>query len=166
MTKKMQWKELLKKHDALRRNGNANVYDRVKLLSQIFNDPGYNADMLKQGKDKRELLDACLDELCINITEALVILKMFPRREQWVGGSLREMKLRTIQMIQSKQKAETGKKKKIKVKFAKNTVTLAQYNKLLEENHQLKEKIRHLESELEIAKLALDRIGINARKVG
>jgi hypothetical protein len=161
---KQTWKTLLKQHNQLKASSAATLFDRVSLLAKIWADPQYKIDQQKSGKPVMELLNNCVSDTCANASELIQMLKMFPRKLQWAGGDLSVMRgqmLRKLVCQTPRGKSNKGQKQP----HSRTVITRVQYHVLEEENARLKEQVRHLEEELQLARETIRALTSNKRLV-
>lgn len=86
----------------------ASLYDRGKVLSQVFDDPEFKADMAKQGRRPTQVLDAALTDTFVDFTELNGLLKVFPKRADWKNGDLRSMREALIKHLGDRKKQHSA----------------------------------------------------------
>ena len=88
---KTKWEITLKKIDALIAESNGTLYDRVVMLKEVWDDPGF-LGFHDRDIDKAEShLNEKLGDYGVTIFDCLSLLKHFPDRSRWSAGKLREM---------------------------------------------------------------------------
>lgn len=147
------WKTLLAQHDKLKKQAGGCLFDRVTLLQHVYNDPAFSEAMLKQKKQPLDVMNDKINDVCANFTELVQILKMFPRRSQWLSGNIYDMREKMIQSIR-KQQEETCKanpsprKERAKETTYRKTATYSQLVELEQENKEKKTEVEHLKEQL------------------
>lgn len=154
MSKRKGWELLLEQHDKLVQQSNAGLYDRVKILAKVFEDSQFGKDMLKLGQTAEQRLHECVTDTCANFTELYQMLKLFPKRNQWQSSSLSQMRTTMLATLREKNKG----KKEEKGPRRRGSCTIAEFQRLQDENNMLKQKIEHLESELKLAREMIDTL--------
>lgn len=124
---------LLTKVDKLVKEGMGGLYDRVKILVQVYNDPEFKTDQTRGKKVLTEVLDKRLRDSPCNFSEMQRLIVLYPRRTQWTMGDLSEMRLEML-----KKNKEAKKENKSKTGITRNAVSVAQYRALEDENKALK----------------------------
>lgn len=85
------WEVLMHRVKEIRGKSNALLFDRAKLLVEIWNDGDYLA-FHNGSVDKAEsFLDAELGDFGLGFFDVKAMLESFPRRVEWSEGKLREM---------------------------------------------------------------------------
>lgn len=87
----MKWEQKLLKVDDLVARSNGTLYDRVKILAEVWADPEYIAFHDGDMDAAEAMLDAKLGDYDIGSLEAFAALKHFPKRAHWVESSIRQM---------------------------------------------------------------------------
>jgi hypothetical protein len=116
MASSQVWKALLKQHDKLKKQASGTTFDRITLLKKVSEDSFFLAATLKDGKVWTEELDSRVSDTCANITELFQMLKMFPKKAQWVNGDLSTMRTQMLEKIREEQQKLKGKKTNGKAK--------------------------------------------------
>jgi len=83
-----KWKENLARVKNLRREAAALVYDRVKLLVAVYEDPEFLADEGLDALSAARRLDDELADVCAGFLEMKAVLEFYPERKQWEGRRL------------------------------------------------------------------------------
>ena len=101
----MKWEAKLKRVDDLIARSNASLYDRVKLLVEIWEDPDFLAHHYGDIDRAEAMLDTKLGDYGIGFFEAQSLLKHFPQRPHWVGNALRVMLAKALEADEAERKA-------------------------------------------------------------
>jgi chromosome segregation ATPase len=149
MSKNQVWKTLLDQHDKLKKQASASLYDRVTLLTWVYEDPHFQTDMKKGKKSATAELDKRVSDTCANFTELLHMLRMFPKRNQWESGDLNEMRMKMLGSL------STGKKPKKNGRHNRKTATQAEVERLKRELKFANDSIRSLQHQLETAQVTI-----------
>lgn len=153
------WKFLLSKHDSLVKKSNVTLYERVKLLTAVYNDAQYKKAMASSGKSPIELLDCRLKDTCANFTELYQTLLKFPEKGQWEDGDLVTMRQQTIDALRHKAMRARGtpENKKTRKSVVRQTATLHQVAGLETENDRLKRELQTANKLIEILQGQLEQ---------
>lgn len=144
-----KWETLLRKAMGLARENRADLYERVKVLAQVFDDPMFKRDMMRQGKQPGVFLNSVVEDTFTTFSELYAMIRMFPSKDQWKNGDLRELRASLRERINrtaSVQAAPNGQrttdrhpslswKKKYLDLDAKYKILTAKYE-LLEQNYK------------------------------
>lgn len=142
MAAKDTWKVLLKQHDLLKKKATASVYDRVKLLALVWENPSYLEDCRKNGKSPGEDMNARVNDTCANWTELFQMLKMFPNKKEWTNGDLSKMRMDMLNKLREQQNGKKEKKPRKKVEN-RRTATLTEVRDLEAERNRLKSDLEN-----------------------
>lgn len=150
-------------HDKLAREHRICLFDRVTLLTEIYEDPEFRKDMQAKGISFIQVLDEKVADTCATILQLMEIRKKFPRKLQWAAGNLNQMLRETFKDLEK----EYNKKKKPRGK--RHRASVAQLEELKQENKMLKQRLADVMSELELARKTIDilnRGGGGSRQAG
>lgn len=100
------WEKIMEQVKTLIGEGLDKLYDRVELLAKIKDDPIYHTDMTLAGKDAIEQLDLCLNDYFLNYATASEIMRLYPRKEQWLKGNIREMEREAIKDLEQTRRRQ------------------------------------------------------------
>lgn len=150
------WEKNLERGRKLASKGKSALFERVVVLSEVFNDSIFKQDMMKNGKNPGEVLSEVCEDTCCNFPELNQMLKMFPKKEQWASGNLMEMKVALIDSIRSrngskvKEADDNGKESKHNgsrtLSWKRKYLALEVKYKVLEERcKQQAKEIQHLQ---------------------
>lgn len=95
------WKTLLEKHDKLVAKSNVTLFDRVKLLKEVFDDPSYKMDCRSSGRRETEMLDLRLTDTCASFGDLHRTIKLYPNRDQWKNGNLSRMIIDAAEVVRA-----------------------------------------------------------------
>jgi DNA repair exonuclease SbcCD ATPase subunit len=158
----MKWEMKLKKVDDLIAQSNASLFDRVKLLIEIWDDVDFLAHV-DGSVDKAELLlDAKLGDYGIGFFEARSLMKHFPKRPHWVGTPIRQMLAEALEVERSERKERQEPVTR------KNPVPHAEHEKVMQQLEQTRERVDQAQDEVaglrsEIAKLKEENATLRGR---
>lgn len=137
----MNWKLKLEKARELVGKSNAGLYDRVKLLVEVYEDPDF-LDFHDNVYDKAEAeLDKALGDYGICFLDAMDIMKHFPKKAEWKGGNLREMLAEAVQARINSRREKAPKSKR------KGPVAHKEYEKVLKAKEAADQRIKSLEED-------------------
>lgn len=139
---KLSWEALLKKEERLSQSGRAFLFDRVKLLSQVFDNPDFRKKMTASGKAPQLVLDDRLNDTGFNFTELHQMMKKFPAKLAWKTGNLSAMRLEVLKSIGVRKrspKAPSGT-----IKRVRKAVTTAAFEELRHKYDSALIEIAHL----------------------
>ena len=144
------WEKNLERGRRLAGKGRTTLFERVAVLSKVFDDADFKQDMLKDGKNPGEVLSEVCEDTCCNFTELYQMLKMFPQKEQWASGNLMEMKIALIDSVRSrngknKEESKVNGRRDRSLSWKRKFLSLEVKYKILEERCRQQEKeIQHL----------------------
>lgn len=151
-TKLQKWEKLIAEHDQLAAQGRADIYDRVKLLSKVFEDPDFLEVMKQKRENANDFLTGKID-LGHPFTNLYHAFKHFPTKLDWRRYSLSELIDKTKQKLLPKKEKE---KVKVNVEteshhHSRMRVTVAAHKELEDRFTALEMENQYLKSKLEIA---------------
>lgn len=156
---RQRWQSLMVKADKVAKDGKGSLWERVKLLSQVFDDPQFKEAMETEGKKPGLVMNDKVADTFTNFAELYAMLKKFPTKEEWATGDLPRMRDQMRDKLIDEQKKKNLPKEKPAngrtvpdTVFVRNTVTVAQYRSLEEELKLLRQENKHLKEELALAK--------------
>lgn len=156
--KKSSWQTKLQTVMKMVRTARLDLYDRVALLAQVYEDEDFLAHASKSGKEAAHLLLPYVRDTCCNFTELYAIWKAFPRKQQWAGKDLSQLKSEAFASL-----GQASRNRKDRAESRPSRITLKEYRELQHENERLKIEVKFLREELEQARKELHRRG---RKAG
>lgn len=150
MTKTHGWKALLTRHDRLAKQGAAITYERVVLLVMVYEDPSYVEYTHKSGTGILTALDSRLEGTFISFMELLQILKLFPKKSQWINGNLLAMRTKMLDTLRARthQQKKVTKLKKGKLVHVRKTATLAEVRDIEVKLKDSTSEVKHLREQL------------------
>lgn len=99
---KDKWGRKLAKARQLRSEGAGLVYDRVKLLCEVYSDAEFIEHCRGLDQNPEDILDDEVGDLCANFLTLRAVLDHFPDRESWEGERLDVM----VAKIREKEQEE------------------------------------------------------------
>lgn len=151
----MKWEMKLQKVDELVSRSNAALFDRVKLLTEVWADGEYLAFHDGDMDEAEAMLDQKLGDYGIGFMEAAAIYKHFPKRAHWVESSIRQMLAEALE-AERKDRSETRApstrkgpvpRKEFEQLEDKLTHVNSRADSLAEENGRLRDEVRDLREE-------------------
>lgn len=107
-----KWEKLMEKIDDMVEQGKGTLYERVKILSEVYDDPQFNADIVEQKGNATELLNSKVNDLWVrgHFMDLYQMFKMFPKKEEWVKGDLQKMQQQMlIKLVEESRQKKNGK---------------------------------------------------------
>jgi DNA repair exonuclease SbcCD ATPase subunit len=148
----MKWEMKLKKVDDLIARSNASLYDRVKLLVEIWEDKDFLAHHDGDIDKAEAMLDTKLGDYGIGFFEAQAILKHFPQRPHWVGNSIRAMLAKALE-------AEEASRKEAKSPVTrKGPVPRKEHQEIVQQLEQSKKRVDGLQDETGRLRAEIERL--------
>ena len=135
------WRVLVEQADKLAKQGAGMVYDRVRLLAKVFEDKDFLNDMQGEGTTPGDFLNKHVNDTCANFTELYQMLKRYPNRRQWEATGLADMRQALIASLKTQRVGGASG-------VTRNRVSREEFEKLQDENAQLRLEVKHLKSEL------------------
>jgi hypothetical protein len=148
----MKWEQKLLKVDDLVARSNGTLYDRIKLLAEVWADGEYLAFHAGDMDAAEEMLDAKLGDYGIGFMEALAAFKHFPKRAHWVDTPIRQMLAEALEAERrdrkesaspSTRKGPVPRKEHEKLEEEMRHVN-SRADSLAEENGRLRDEVRVL----------------------
>ena len=81
----------LKEVEKLVGKSNATLFDRVKILCEVYSDPEFMAFHSERPDAAEEHLDSYLGDYGISFADARLMLRYFSTRREWETGNIRQM---------------------------------------------------------------------------
>lgn len=100
----MKWEMKLKKVDDLIARSNASLFDRVKLLVDVYNDPEFMAHHKGDIDAAEYMLDSKLGDYAMSFMQARCLFNRFPQRAHWIGNPIRKMLAEAMDADRSERK--------------------------------------------------------------
>lgn len=129
------YKQLLIQVKNLQQNAKANVYKRVKLLVQVFDDPDFRADHSADDFVLSGILDQYVSDIGWGFMELRSILEHFPGESDWKTNRLSKMHDAVVQERRKQQRTEAQP-----VRRKPRRVTNADFEAVKNENRELRAK--------------------------
>lgn len=141
----VRWKQLLAKAKDLQIKSGTAVYDRVKVLVSVAKDTEF-ADTHDESQCK-SILDAHLNDTCLDFYWAAAMLEQFPTKEEWTTQGLSKLLLRTkeAKLVRQREPREED------VPRVSNRPTKVQFERLEKEANSLSDRVEHQQTEMERA---------------
>lgn len=135
-----QYKRLLIQVKNLQQNAKANVYKRVSLLVQVFNNEGFRLDHGADDFVLSGILDQYVADIGWGFMELRSILDHFPNEADWKTNRLSKMHDDVVRDRRSKAAAE--KQQDAPVRRKPHRIAKADYEAVKNENRELRAKMR------------------------
>jgi len=130
-----EWKKLLEQAAQLQQQNGEAVYDRIRILNTVFEDEEFRADSgVVDDFAAASILDRYVEDLCRSFLEFRSMLAFYPKKSDWETGRLQTM---YNEMVLAK-----GKPVEQKEVRRRRSVTLAEYEALLDQNKRLEKKVK------------------------
>lgn len=134
------WKQKLIKAEDMRQSSVASIYDRAKLLNDVFDDTEFRDDNNLDDLRAAEVLDSYLTDVAASFLELRSVLEMFPNRDQWAQRDLKKMIAEMMDRKASEAPADTGA-------VRRKRVTRADFEALEQERDELAARVEQLLAE-------------------
>ena len=136
MAKEKRWSQKIAQHDALLLEGAGLLYERVKILQEVHDDPEFRDEMRAQNKDVYEFLDMKLGDTGQTYTVLVAVMEHFPGKHQWQGQQLIRMVAEVMEhdrakRAESQEKGERTSWKEIAAERGERIKELERENELL-----------------------------------
>lgn len=150
MSSKTKWTMTLRKVDEMIAASNASLYDRVKLLCQVWDDQDFIAHHNGDVDAAEKHLNQKLGDYAIGFFEARSLLKHKPRRGDWEGGSIRQILAEALDAERQsrKQEAVDQPQRKGPVPRKEHEQVLQQLERVTERNEQQADEIGSLRAKI------------------
>lgn len=137
----VSYKKKLIAASELRTQGRAALFQRAKLLVEVFEDRDFRADN-EQFDDLKaaELLDTYLEDTAATFLEIRAILQTFPTLEQWEGKTIRQL----YESALESSRANTDEKTRV----APRRVTIKQFEEEQLARKEAEAETRNLKKQL------------------
>lgn len=109
MAKTKTWTQKIAQHDSLAMEGAGLLYDRVKLLMEVHDDPEFRSDMQAREQDVYEFLDQKVGDTGQPYLVLVAVMDEFPDKRQWQGQLLQRMIAEIMERDREKRVADTVK---------------------------------------------------------
>jgi hypothetical protein len=156
MPAKYNWKDLMKKHDELKGEGQGRLYDRVVYLLLIKDDPHFMADCRKQKTTTAAVLDAAVDDTCAHAVDLFELMKRKKKRDAWVNGNLKAMLMEMWADIRKKAGVKNGRKHRKTATVAMYKEKEAEVVRKDSELDLLREQLKSTQARVKLLEDALD----------
>lgn len=110
--KKSLWQVNYDSAMKMAKDGKGDIYDRVVLLTEVYEDDEFTKEMARRGTSPGVFLNSAVDETFATFSELYAMLKTFPNRKQWIGGDLRSMRAALVENLDKKRKDKEDKRRK------------------------------------------------------
>lgn len=153
-----KWEKLMEKIDDMVEQGKGTLYERVKILSEVCDDPQFNADIVEQKGNATELLNSKVNDLWVrgHFMDLYQMFKMFPKKEEWVKGDLQKMQQQMlIKLVEESRQKKNGKQTitpKTEEELEKEKIKKETVQSWKERALTAEQRIRELEAEIRFLK--------------
>lgn len=89
--KEKNWKVALSEARTLKKKGIEMLYDRVKLLVDVFNDAAFIAQCEEDGTEPFDILDDALSDIGHGFRTMKAVMNEYPNKTDWVRHDLRNL---------------------------------------------------------------------------
>ncbi len=100
----MNWKIDLNKAGQLAKEAKEQLYERVKLLCKVFDDPDFQRDCEENDRDPYEYLTTFLSDTRWEFHEVRAIYENFPKKSDWETNSLKVLMAECVERQEKKPK--------------------------------------------------------------
>jgi len=151
MSSQKTYVKKLERADDLRRKGATLLWERVKLLVEVFDDDDWRQHVgLVYEKDLAAVLDEKVDDTGFDFLQVYYLFKHFPEKEQWATGNLL--------IMFDDMRAELAGEDPHKPKRTVHRVTNAQYEDAMREIEALKKQLATLRGQLTRARARISEL--------
>lgn len=154
MAKQPRYKTLLLDARNLRTEAGRNAWKRAKLLTQVFDDREFRAEVgALDDFATAGFLDAEVEDLCVTFLQLREMLRAFPDEAAWTDGKLRTLYERTRKAGLDAEQAEAA----VAVK-TRRTVTIKEFEKAEQQKQEAEAALRHKDREVAKIVTELDQL--------
>lgn len=139
----VRWKQLLAKARDLQIKSGTAVFDRVKVLVSVSKETEFIE--AHDETQRKSILDAHLNDTCLDFYWAAAMLEQFPTREEWTTQGLSKLLMRTKEAKLVRQREVRDED----VPRVSTRPTKVQFEKLEKEANSLSDRVEYQQSELE-----------------
>lgn len=138
-----KWEQLLQKSKELRGKSNGLLFDRAKLLVEVWNDGEYLAFHKGDLAKAEDYLDAEVGDYGLCFFDLKAMLESFPKRAQWEKANLRELLAQALEMVAVERKERQADS----VPVIRQRVTRKEYEEAVAETARVEKRAELYESE-------------------
>lgn len=91
-SKTKKWERLYAQAEKMASENRGHIYDRIKLLVEIYKDQTYQHDAAARNLHPTQYLDRLVSDTFADFQELNTLYLEFPTREQWESMGIREMR--------------------------------------------------------------------------
>jgi hypothetical protein len=102
------WEAAINRQRELRRRGSELLYDRVKLLCNVYEDTEFHDWCRENGMTDLEYLDAELSDVACEFMTLKAVFVSHPSVEDWVGGDIRKLIAEAMEMSKTPKPPREG----------------------------------------------------------
>ena len=117
-----KWESAMSRQRELKRRGAELLYDRVKLLCEVYDDAEFHDWCRENGMSDLEYLDAELSDVACEFMTLKAVFVSHPNVEDWVGGDIRKLIAAAMEMTKSPNPPREGQSWKARALEAEKEV--------------------------------------------
>lgn len=117
--KNEKWEMKLASNRNLRKQSSSLLYDRVKLLVDVYNDMEFRRWCSDNHADELDYMDSEIDDTGIGFLTWMAVLEAHPNQEEWLRQNVRVLAAEAMDADREKKKAailEDGRKERVEWK--------------------------------------------------
>lgn len=111
--KSVNWKDRLESQRDLRKRGLKLLYQRVKILCEVYEDEAFRDWCLKESIRDTEFLDGELSDVGMNFETLQSVLDAYPREVEWINADMRVLVASVMESQKKERKASDGSRETI-----------------------------------------------------
>lgn len=105
MVKRQSWSQRIAEHDRLAKDGAGLLYERVRLLVTVHDDPEFRSAMAARNEDVYDFLDLKCGDTGQTYLTLAAVLDVFPDKADWEGQLLHKL-LAKVMLADEQRRAE------------------------------------------------------------
>lgn len=113
MKAQAKWQDRLDSQREMKRRGLKLLYQRVKLLVEIYDDESFHKWCESEGVTDIEFLDSELSDVGMDFMTLRAVFDAYPREAHWINGDIRQMVATVVEQSKEKRKKERGERETI-----------------------------------------------------
>lgn len=103
------WKEQLERQRDMKKRGIKLLFQRVRLLAEVYESQEFRDWCLKEGLRDTEFLDSELSDVGLNFLTLRAVLEQFPKESHWINADLRKLVASVIEDQKKERKLSGGR---------------------------------------------------------
>lgn len=103
----MTWSQKLATQREMRSKGAALIYDRMKILLEVFKDEEFLNHCMERERNAADLLDEEVADTCTDFLSLKCVIEYFPDKAIWQKERLDQLVAKSLEMRRKKDNKET-----------------------------------------------------------